>query len=108
MPQRITRQLRAILEVLMQDPTAEFYGLDLMDATKLRSGTLYPLLHRLVADGWLERAGPVASSGAPRYFYKLTGVGESAAAEILTSPAPAPKASVRDRRPAPLHGVQPA
>jgi PadR family transcriptional regulator, regulatory protein PadR len=106
MPQRITRQLRAVLEVLMQDPAAELYGLDLLDATKLRSGTLYPLLHRLVSDGWLERSGPVASSGAPRYFYKLTGVGARAAAEIL-SPS-ASKTSVRDRHPVPRHGVQPA
>jgi DNA-binding PadR family transcriptional regulator len=107
-PQRITRQLRAVLEVLMQDPTAELYGLDLLAATKLRSGTLYPLLHRLVSDGWLERSGPVAGSGAPRYFYKLTGAGARAAAEILAAPPTGSKASLRDRRPVPRHGVLPA
>jgi PadR family transcriptional regulator PadR len=102
-PQRITRQLRKVLEVFMKDPSAELYGLDLIDATKLRSGTLYPLLHRLVIDGWLERTGPVpsASGGAPRYFYKLTGAGARAATEILAPPL---AVAARPPRPQPRRG----
>ncbi len=53
MPERITPQLLAVLAALVADPTQEWYGLQLMDATALSSGTLYPILHRLVADGWL-------------------------------------------------------
>ena len=55
MPERITPQLLAVLAALVADPTQEWYGLELMDATALSSGTLYPILHRLVADGWLIR-----------------------------------------------------
>jgi DNA-binding PadR family transcriptional regulator len=99
MPARVTASLRKLLAVFMEDPSAELYGLDLIDATKLRSGTLYPLLHRLVVDEWLERAGPVPSErgGPPRYFYKLTGAGARAAAELLAPadvPALAPLRSV--------------
>ena len=55
MPERITKQLLKLLEAMLADAAREWYGLELMDATGIRSGTLYPLLHRLVADGWLER-----------------------------------------------------
>ena len=79
---------------------ADFYGLDLMDITKLKSGTLYPLLQRLVAEGWLERSGPIPSDhgGAPRFNYKLTGVGAHAAARIVsTTPASAVAPSLPER-----------
>jgi DNA-binding PadR family transcriptional regulator len=105
MPARITAPLRKLLAAFMVDPSVELYGLDLIDATKLRSGTLYPLLHRLVIDGWLERSGPVPSDsgGAPRYFYKLTGVGAGAAAELLGTAdvppiAPSPRLAPRPGR----------
>jgi PadR family transcriptional regulator PadR len=105
-PERITRPLRKVLEVFMRDLSAELYGLDLIDATKLKSGTLYPLLHRLVNEGWLERYGPVPSDagGPPRYFYKLTGVGQQAAARVLAEQDTSSLATARPHRP----GIQPA
>jgi PadR family transcriptional regulator, regulatory protein PadR len=85
MPERITRSLRKLLEAFMEDPSQELYGLDIIDKTRLKSGTLYPMLHRLVQEGWLERRGPIPSDtgGAPRYNYKLTGQGATSAARIL-------------------------
>jgi DNA-binding PadR family transcriptional regulator len=68
---------------MLKQPTAEWYGFDLMRRTGLRSGTLYPILLRLEATGWLtSRIEDVdaAQIGRPRRrFYRLTGEGERAA-----------------------------
>lgn len=100
MPERITKQLLAVLEVFIGDPGREWYGLEVMNGAKLSSGTLYPILHRLVEDGWLLRTRDVASeAGGPgRRLYQLTGVGEKAATELLASRRPRPqRAPVRLR-----------
>ena len=57
------------------------YGFDVMDATGLPSGTVYPMLRRLEGEG-LVRAGWEDSLAArdeqrpPRRYYELTGAGE--------------------------------
>lgn len=85
MPERVTKQLISVLEVLMADPDREWYGLELMDRARLSSGTLYPILHRLVADGWLSRTrdAPSTVGGTGRRLYRVTGVGAVAAVETL-------------------------
>lgn len=85
MPERITDQLVAVLVAFLSEPTRGWYGLELMTETRLRSGTMYPLLHRLVMDGWLERAGeaPSEDGGAERVLYKLTGLGVREADAIV-------------------------
>ena len=102
MPERITKQLVKLLEAMIVDPAREWYGLELMNATKLSSGTLYPLLHRLVQDGWLVRTSeePSTSGGPTRRLYVLTGVGQRAATEVLAerdrpSPSRRPTGSFR-------------
>jgi len=60
------------------------HGYDLMKATGLLSGTLYPLLMRMTEQGlveaqWLE---PAQSGRPPRHAYRLTAKGASAAREI--------------------------
>ena len=59
------------------------YGFDLMDATGLPSGTVYPLLRRLEARGLVrsrwERAAAAHGEGRPRRrYYEVTALGESA------------------------------
>ena len=107
MPERITKQLLKVLEALLVDPRREWYGLELMDATKLSSGTLYPILHRLVQDGWLARQGGQRSDrgGPGRRLYVLTGIGEQAASRIVEERLRA-KHPVAHRPPRP--GAQPA
>lgn len=85
MPERATRQLIAVLTVLLTEMEREWYGLELMAVTQLPSGTIYPILHRLVADGWIERThdAPSDAGGPTRRLYKLTGVGARAASELL-------------------------
>jgi PadR family transcriptional regulator, regulatory protein PadR len=105
-PERITQQLLKVLTTLLAEPGREWYGLELMDSTKLTSGTLYPILHRLVQDGWLARHGDQASDkgGPGRRLYVLTGVGEQAAARVVEERA-APRR--RTHRPTPRPGAQP-
>jgi DNA-binding PadR family transcriptional regulator len=61
------------------------YGFDIMDATGLASGTVYPALRRLeqakLLRGRWEEAGASQRSGRPqRRFYELTRAGATAAA----------------------------
>lgn len=87
MPDRITKPLLSVLEAFAEDPGKEWYGLELMEAARLSSGTLYPILHRLVSDGWLERTRDLASDrgGPGRRMYVLSGTGALAAGELLAS-----------------------
>jgi PadR family transcriptional regulator PadR len=105
-PQRITEQLLVVLQALTEDPMREWYGLELMDTTGLSSGTLYPILHRLVGDGWLVRTrdAPSDIGGSGRRMYTLTGAGARVATDLLAA------RSARRRRSHPSfgRGVQPA
>lgn len=94
-----------VLARLLQDPTAEWYGFDLIDQTKIKSGTLYPILIRLEKAGWLashlENVDPHVVGRPPRRLYVLTGEGERLArAELdshLEALAPRPIPTVRER-----------
>lgn len=87
MPQRMTKQTVRVLEALLSDPGRDWYGLELMDRAELRSGTAYPLLHRLQADGWLssvrEEVDPREEGRPRRRLYRLTGVGQAEARKAL-------------------------
>ena len=64
------------------------HGFDIIDATGLRSGTVYPILRRLedvglVRSRW-ERAPLARQEGRPpRRYYELTGAGSAAVREAL-------------------------
>ena len=64
------------------------HGFDIIDATGLRSGTVYPILRRLedaalLRSHW-EGAGAARAAGRPpRRYYELTGIGAEAAREAL-------------------------
>lgn len=64
------------------------YGFDLMDATGLPDGTVYPILRRLERRGvlegkWEEEARARAEQRSPRRYYSITPVGEEAVEEVL-------------------------
>jgi PadR family transcriptional regulator, regulatory protein PadR len=97
---RVTIAVAKVLSALMDDPDELRYGLDLMTATGLPSGTLYPLLRRLQDAGWVvakwEQVDPAAAGRPARRYYHLTAEGieraEAALAELraaTTSPRPA-------------------
>ena len=80
---RITTSVAQVLAVFLEDPQDERYGLELMRATGQPSGTLYPILTRLQAAGWLraewEDVDPSAQGRPARRYYLLTADGVAAA-----------------------------
>lgn len=79
---RVTAGVARVLAALLEDPASDRYGLDLMKATGMPSGTLYPILARLRKAGWVgaewETPDPDAARPARRY-YRLTPDGVAAA-----------------------------
>ena len=72
---------RALLAALAEAGSGWRHGYDLARSTGLRSGTLYPLLIRLEAQGYLEAEWqPSAAAGRPpRHAYRLTASGRELA-----------------------------
>jgi DNA-binding PadR family transcriptional regulator len=63
------------------------YGFDIMDATGLPDGTVYPLLRRLERRGvltaaWEDEEVARAEQRPPRRYYRLTPVGEASLQEV--------------------------
>ena len=61
------------------------YGFDIMDATGLPSGTVYPVLGRLERDGyvrskWESQAVAQREKRPPRRYYEITASGSRALA----------------------------
>ena len=75
----ITVPVAKVLAVLLEDPTTDRYGLDLIKATGLPSGTLYPILVRLERAGWVhsrwEDIDPARAGRPARRYYRLTADG---------------------------------
>lgn len=80
---RLTYPTALVLEALLQ---GHRHGFDIMDATDLPSGTVYPILRRLDAHGCVrsrwEREGLARrEQRPPRRLYELTSTGVAAARE---------------------------
>lgn len=85
---RRTKTLVKIASALMAAPDAQHYGYTLGKTAGVRSGVLYPLLSRLLAEGWLVDGweNPEvtrAEKRPPRRYYALTPDGRAALTEIL-------------------------
>src|SRR3954462_9514603 len=64
------------------------YGFDIMEATGLQSGTVYPILRRLEAAGMLRARWEAAGNARdeqrpPRRYYQITGAGSRALRDAL-------------------------
>ena len=79
-----THNTLQVLMALMDDPFGRHWGYDLSKRTGLRSGALYPVLHRLLEEGWLQDGWEDASDAhgkrPPRRYYELTPDGREAIA----------------------------
>jgi DNA-binding PadR family transcriptional regulator len=84
---RITLPTAAVLRLMLQDPAGSLYGLALAEASGFPSGTIYPILARLEAAGWVqsywESEEPSVLERPRRRMYQLTGVGAHAARDAL-------------------------
>lgn len=64
------------------------HGFDVIDATGLASGTVYPLLRRLEREGlvsaaWEDAAIAQAEQRPPRRYYELTAAGQAVLATAV-------------------------
>jgi PadR family transcriptional regulator PadR len=88
-PVRITLPTAVVLRQMLDNPAADHYGFALAEATSFPSGTIYPILARLEAAGWLasfwEHGDPAELERPRRRMYRLTGAGAHAAREALTT-----------------------
>ena len=62
------------------------YGFDIMDATGLPSGTVYPILRRLDREGlvkseWERQAAAQREQRPPRRYYEITADGDAMLAD---------------------------
>ena len=105
---QITLPLLKVLRAMVDQPLKEWYGLELMRAAGIQSGTLYPLLQRLQKAGWLtgewEKHDPDAGR-PPRKFYKLSKDGMAQARSALAAAHAALAPADRPRRRAGLAGA---
>ncbi len=84
---RLTQPTLKVLRFLLETPREGRSGAEMSKATKVGSGTLYPMLARLEAAGWLssewEMVDPSEVGRPRRRFYKLTAVGQNNARAAL-------------------------
>ena len=93
-PRKLSAQSIAVLSALTLRPSDWLYGLELSRITRLKSGSLYPILIRLadrslLESQWLDPSEP----GRPaRHAYRISASGLAALAEAT----PATKTSFRE------------
>src|SRR5579884_718413 len=87
---RVTGPLLRVLTALVEEPGDEVYGLEILRRTGLKSGTLYPILDRLVEAGWVSARweDEPGGSGPRRRFYRLTGEGRHEAHLLFLEHSP--------------------
>lgn len=73
----LSNHARTILAALLDARGEWSHGYDLTRRANVKSGTLYPLLIRLEAQGYLEAEWqqPLESGRPPRHAYRLTAMG---------------------------------
>jgi len=86
---RLTPQTQVVLTVLV---TRETWGFELSKDSGLPAGTIYPILQRLTAAGWVtsrwEDVEPARAQGRPpRRYYALTTEGRARAVHALAASA---------------------
>src|ERR1044072_1216837 len=84
---RMTIPTQLVLRALLEDPTAELYGVEIGAVAGLPSGTGHPILAGRANRGWVESRGedidPRVEGRPPRRYSRLTGAGVESAREGL-------------------------
>ncbi len=101
----MTAATARVVRAFLEDPAADRYGFDLMRATGLASGSLYPILARLDRAGWIvghrEDIDPAQAGRSPRRYYTMPAHSAERArialAEMSALFAPPPR---------PVHGLR--
>lgn len=83
----LSRTALEVLSAFYESPADAKYGLQLIKATGIKAGTLYPLLQRFEDDGWIEAnwedADPRSTGRPRRRYYTMTGLGQQVAQHEL-------------------------
>lgn len=78
-PIRVTLQTLQVLRALLNDASCQHYGLEIAKQAELPTGSIYPILARLEAAGWVTSAWEDIDEAAVgrrrRRYYTLTGNG---------------------------------
>ena len=82
---KCSRQTLAVLAALVEQPRTWQHGYELSKVTRLKSGTLYPILmrlseHGLVSSRWKDAERP---GRPPQHVYRLTANGLALAREQM-------------------------
>lgn len=98
---RLTPQTALVLQALLE---GRHHGFDIMEATSLPSGTVYPILRRLDAEGlvrsrWERDTVARQEQRPPRRYYELSAGGGIAAREAVARYRAAADGGVRRLRP---------
>lgn len=84
---RLTQPSLRILTLFLRDLRKQKSGAEIYKELKIMSGTMYPILYRLEAAGWLESEWEEidpSEAGRPRKrLYRLTAVGKQKAKAAL-------------------------
>jgi DNA-binding PadR family transcriptional regulator len=85
---RLTLASLKVLRVFLENPNQHLAGADIQKLGGVATGTLYPILLRFEAAGWLksewEKIDPGEAGRPRRRFYWLTPTGFACANEALT------------------------
>jgi DNA-binding PadR family transcriptional regulator len=85
---RHSAQALAVLDALAEAGRQWRYGLEIAAATKLKSGSLYPILARLDERGLVESKwlAPEKPGRPARHAYRITAAGRAALVEAQRAP----------------------
>lgn len=84
---RKTHALIQVLHAFMEDLDGQHWGYELSKRAGVRSGVLYPILQRMLDEGWVidgwEDPAEIGRGRPPRRYYKLTGEGRAELVAVL-------------------------
>ena len=84
---RTTYALVQVAMALVNDPTGRHWGYELSKQTGVRSGVLYPMLTRMLDEGWVEDGWEdpttISDKRPPRRYYELTTEGRLALGAVV-------------------------
>lgn len=85
MGRRPSHATKLVFQAFLDAPSEETYGFELAEATGLPSGTIYPILRRLEAEGFIKSHWVEVKAGSQRRrrrYYELTGKGRRVARSV--------------------------
>lgn len=104
---RMTQATQLVLRALLDDAAREMYGLELVAAAGLPTGTIHPILARLEGLGWVvsrwEELDPREAGRPRRRYYKLTDDGAVGAVRALNR-VPSPRGGAGQWQPGTADG----